>query len=160
MKRYRHKCVLEVEDHRVHVQTIGNSSTERGEVDAVIDAAGQHATGSRNTEPCHSAPKQQDPGPRCASAGRNVAYAFYTSGSTGKPKGLVLAHGGYLTGLMATSELVFDLQASKDVLFVVATPGWITGQSYMIAAALLCRVPRRAISGLPGHHSRGTRALS
>ena len=25
-----------------------------------------------------------------------------------------------------------------EVLLVIATPGWITGQSYMLAAALLC----------------------
>ena len=29
-------------------------------------------------------------------------------------------------------------EKSRDVLLVLATPGWITGQSYMISAALLC----------------------
>ena len=77
-------------------------------------------------------------------------FILYTSGSTGTPKGIVHAHGGYLTGLVATSTLVFDLQHSRnDVLFVVATPGWITGQSYMIAAAQLCRVPSVLLEGSP-----------
>ena len=77
-------------------------------------------------------------------------FILYTSGSTGKPKGIVHAHGGYLTGLVATSALVFDLQPDRgDVFFVVATPGWITGQSYMIAAALLCRVPSVLLEGSP-----------
>ena len=76
-------------------------------------------------------------------------FILYTSGSTGKPKGVVHAHGGYLTGLVATSKIVFDLQSARDVLFVVATPGWITGQSYMIAAALLCRVASVLLDGSP-----------
>ena len=82
--------------------------------------------------------------------GEDPLFLLYTSGSTGKPKGIVHAHGGYLAGLVATSALVFDLQpARNDVLFVVATPGWITGQSYMIAAALLCRVPSVLLEGSP-----------
>lgn len=77
-------------------------------------------------------------------------FILYTSGSTGKPKGIVHAHGGYLTGLIATSVVVLNLQAGgDDVLFVVATPGWITGQSYMISAALLCRVPSVLLEGSP-----------
>ena len=74
-------------------------------------------------------------------------FILYTSGSTGKPKGIVHAHGGYMTGLIATSAVVFDLQPARDVLFVVATPDWITGQSYMIAAAQLCCVPSILLEG-------------
>ena len=80
-------------------------------------------------------------------------FVLYTSGSTGKPKGVVHTHGGYVTGLIATSRLVFDVNPSQDVLFVLATPGWITGQSYMIGAALLCRMPsvkrQQATDSLP-----------
>ena len=68
-------------------------------------------------------------------------FILYTSGSTGKPKGIVHTHSGYQLGLCATSNTVFDLQAGLDVFFVIATPGSITGQSYMIAASLLCCVP-------------------
>ena len=58
-------------------------------------------------------------------------FILYTSGSTGKPKGIVHTHGGYLVGLASSCEVVFDLKAARDALFVVATPGWITGQSYV-----------------------------
>ena len=76
-------------------------------------------------------------------------FALYTSGSTGKPKGIVHTHGGYQVGIVATTAIVFDAQPGKDVLFVVATPGWITGQSYMIAASLLCRTPSVLLDGSP-----------
>jgi acyl-CoA synthetase (AMP-forming)/AMP-acid ligase II len=76
-------------------------------------------------------------------------FALYTSGSTGKPKGIVHTHGGYQVGIIATTKLVFDAQPGKDVLFVVATPGWITGQSYMIASSLLCRTPSIMLDGSP-----------
>ena len=46
---------------------------------------------------------------------------------------------------------VFNLQRSghADKLLVIATPGWITGQSYMIAAALLTRAPSVQLEGSP-----------
>ena len=43
----------------------------------------------------------------------------------------------------------FDVRPASDVFLVIATPGWITGQSYMIAASLLCRVPSILIDGSP-----------
>ena len=76
-------------------------------------------------------------------------FVLYTSGSTGKPKGIVHGHGGYLTGLVASSKLGLGLQSRRDTMLVVATPGWITGQSYMIAAALLCRCPSVLLDGSP-----------
>ena len=76
-------------------------------------------------------------------------FILYTSGSTGRPKGIVHTHGGYEVGLCLTSRAVFDLQPNADMLLVIATPGWITGQSYMIAAALLCRVPSILLEGSP-----------
>jgi acetyl-CoA synthetase len=78
-----------------------------------------------------------------------VLFILYTSGSTGKPKGIVHTHGGYEVGLCLTSRIVFALQSSSDVFLVIATPGWITGQSYMIAASLLCRVPSVLLEGSP-----------
>ena len=78
-------------------------------------------------------------------------FILYTSGSTGKPKGIVHTHGGYQLGLCATSQAVFALQPAVDVFFVIATPGWITGQSYMIAASLLCRVPSVRIRDRSSH---------
>jgi acyl-CoA synthetase (AMP-forming)/AMP-acid ligase II len=76
-------------------------------------------------------------------------FILHTSGSTGKPKGIVHTHGGYEVGLCLTSRVVFALRPLADALLVIATPGWITGQSYMIGAALLCRVPSVLLEGSP-----------
>ncbi len=75
-------------------------------------------------------------------------FIIYTSGSTGKPKGVVHVHGGYCAGVAATMTVAFDA-APGDVLFVVADPGWITGQSYLIAGALLTRVTTVIAEGSP-----------
>jgi len=60
----------------------------------------------------------------------DMLFILYTSGSTGKPKGIVHTTAGYLTGVMATSKLVFDLKDS-DLFFCTADCGWITGHSYI-----------------------------
>lgn len=75
-------------------------------------------------------------------------FIIYTSGSTGKPKGVVHVHGGYCAGLAATMAVSFDARPG-DVMYVVADPGWITGQSYLIAAALLTRVTSVIAEGSP-----------
>ena len=75
-------------------------------------------------------------------------FFIYTSGSTGKPKGVVHVHGGYAAGIAETMKVAFDARPG-DVLYVVADPGWITGQSYLIAAALLTRVTSVLGEGAP-----------
>lgn len=75
-------------------------------------------------------------------------FIIYTSGSTGKPKGVVHVHGGYTAGVAVTMAVSFDAEPG-DVLFVVADPGWITGQSYLIAGALLTRVTSVIAEGSP-----------
>jgi acetyl-CoA synthetase len=60
----------------------------------------------------------------------DLLFLLYTSGSTGKPKGIVHTTAGYLTGVMATSKLVFDLK-DTDLHFCTADCGWITGHSYI-----------------------------
>lgn len=75
-------------------------------------------------------------------------FIIYTSGSTGKPKGVVHVHGGYASGISATMKASFGAQAG-DVMYVVADPGWITGQSYLIAASLLTRVTTIITEGSP-----------
>ena len=75
-------------------------------------------------------------------------FFIYTSGSTGKPKGVVHVHGGYASGIMETMKVAFDARPG-DVIYVVADPGWITGQSYMISAALLTRVTTLMGEGAP-----------
>jgi acrylyl-CoA reductase (NADPH)/3-hydroxypropionyl-CoA dehydratase/3-hydroxypropionyl-CoA synthetase len=75
-------------------------------------------------------------------------FIIYTSGSTGKPKGVVHVHGGYCVGVAATMAISFDAKPG-DVMYVVADPGWITGQSYLIAATLLTRVTTVVAEGAP-----------
>ena len=75
-------------------------------------------------------------------------FVIYTSGSTGKPKGVVHVHGGYTSGIAYSMRVAFDAQAG-DVMYVVADPGWITGQSYMISAALTTRVTSVFTEGAP-----------
>ena len=62
-------------------------------------------------------------------------FILYTSGSTGKPKGILHTTGGYLTGTMATSKLVFDLQ-EDDLYWCSADVGWVTGHSYVVYGPL------------------------
>ncbi|RYG33107.1 acetate--CoA ligase, partial [bacterium] len=61
----------------------------------------------------------------------DLLFILYTSGSTGKPKGITHTTGGYLTGVTATSKLVFDLK-EDDLHFCTADCGWITGHSYIV----------------------------
>jgi acrylyl-CoA reductase (NADPH)/3-hydroxypropionyl-CoA dehydratase/3-hydroxypropionyl-CoA synthetase len=65
-------------------------------------------------------------------------FFIYTSGSTGKPKGVVHVHGGYTSGVAHTMKIAFDARPG-DVVYVVADPGWITGQSYMLSATMTTR---------------------
>jgi acrylyl-CoA reductase (NADPH)/3-hydroxypropionyl-CoA dehydratase/3-hydroxypropionyl-CoA synthetase len=88
------------------------------------------------------------PNPRPVDASHPL-FILYTSGSTGKPKGIVHTHGGYHVGLSLTTKVVFGVDPASDIFLVIATPGWITGQSYMIAASLLTRVPSVLIEGSP-----------
>lgn len=75
-------------------------------------------------------------------------FFIYTSGSTGKPKGVVHCHGGYTAGIAHTMAVSFDAKGG-DTIYVVADPGWITGQSYLISASLTCRVTTIITEGSP-----------
>lgn len=75
-------------------------------------------------------------------------FFIYTSGSTGKPKGIVHVHGGYTAGIAHTMAVSFDARPG-DTIYVVADPGWITGQSYQISAALTTRVVSVISEGSP-----------
>jgi acetyl-CoA synthetase len=65
----------------------------------------------------------------------DVLYILYTSGTTGKPKGIVHTTGGYLTGVAASTKLVFDLK-DDDVFWCTADVGWVTGHSYLVYGPL------------------------
>jgi acrylyl-CoA reductase (NADPH) / 3-hydroxypropionyl-CoA dehydratase / 3-hydroxypropionyl-CoA synthetase len=81
-------------------------------------------------------------------------FIIYTSGSTGKPKGVVHVHGGYTAGLAHTMKVSFDAEAG-DVIYVIADPGWITGQSYMLSATLTTRCVGIITEGSPVFPSAG-----
>lgn len=79
-------------------------------------------------------------------------FIMYTSGSTGKPKGVVHTHGGYIAGIAHTMRIAFDVQPNAkrpEVMLVIGDPGWITGQSYMISAALTTRTTSVISEGSP-----------
>ncbi|MBX3096072.1 MAG: acetate--CoA ligase, partial [Fimbriimonadaceae bacterium] len=61
----------------------------------------------------------------------DLLFILYTSGSTGKPKGIMHTTGGYLTGVYATTQWVFDIKPD-DVYWCTADCGWVTGHSYVV----------------------------
>jgi acetyl-CoA synthetase len=65
----------------------------------------------------------------------HMLYLLYTSGTTAKPKGIVHTSAGYLTGVMATHKMIFDVK-DDDVYWCAADIGWVTGHSYIVFAPL------------------------
>ena len=78
----------------------------------------------------------------------DLLFILYTSGSTGHPKGIMHTTGGYLTGVYATSQMVFDLKPS-DVYWCTADCGWVTGHSYVVYGPMANAVTQVLYEGAP-----------
>jgi acetyl-CoA synthetase len=82
-------------------------------------------------------------------------FILYTSGSTAQPKGILHATGGYLTGVAATTDMVFDLRPDDDIFWCSADVGWVTGHSYIVYGPLLCGATSVMYEGAPDYPHKG-----
>src|SRR4051812_41495661 len=78
-------------------------------------------------------------------------FILYTSGSTAKPKGILHTTAGYLTGVYATTQLVFDLKPESDVYWCAADIGWVPGHSYIVYGPLSNGIPSVMYEGAPDY---------
>ena len=93
-------------------------------------------------------PKQKADCPAEALDAEHMLYLLYTSGTTATPKGIVHTTAGYLTGVAATTKLIFDVK-DNDVYWCAADIGWVTGHSYIVFGSLANAVSGVMYEGTP-----------
>ncbi|MCW2955617.1 MAG: acetate--CoA ligase [Thermoleophilia bacterium] len=90
-----------------------------------------------------------EPQPAVPQPSEQLLYLLYTSGTTGKPKGLMHTTAGYITGVAASMEMVFDAKPDTDVYWCAADIGWVTGHSYIVYGPLVLGMTSVLYEGAP-----------
>jgi acetyl-CoA synthetase len=112
--------------------------------DASRDAWWHELTEGQDEDPASAPPEPMD--------AEDLLYLLYTSGTTAKPKGIVHTTAGYLVGVAATHDYIFDIKPDS-VYWCAADVGWVTGHSYIVYGPLANGTTGVMYEGVPNHPS-------